>query len=102
MSERTTRRRRSGLALAFVLTVTLLSVPSAQAQVGDETGCLVPYLRGLRLPAVRVELEWANCALGRVHRKATTPDKRGKVLSQSPPAGRVRPAFHPVGVTIGR
>lgn len=102
MSERTASRRRSGLALAFVLAVTLLSVPSAQAESGDETGCLVPYLRGLRLPAVRVELEWANCSLGNVHRKATTPDKRGKVLSQSPPAGRVRPAFHPVGVTIGR
>ncbi|WP_243056924.1 PASTA domain-containing protein [Nocardioides sp. SR21] len=102
MSERSASSRRSGLTLALVLAVTLLSVPSAQAESGDETGCLVPYLRGLRLPAVRVELEWANCSLGNVHRKTTTPDKRGKVLSQSPPAGRVRPAFHPVGVTIGR
>jgi len=102
MSERTAPRRWSGLALASMLVVTLFSVPSAQADSGDETGCLVPYLRGLRLPAVRVELEWANCALGDVHRKAATPDKRGKVISQSPPAGRVRPAFHPVSVTIGR
>lgn len=102
MSERSASRRWSGLALAVVLAATLMSVPSAQAESGDETGCLVPYLRGLRMPAVKVELEWANCSLGNVHRKATTPDKRGKVLSQSPPAGRVRPALHPVGVTIGR
>ncbi|GAA4375199.1 hypothetical protein [Nocardioides caricicola] len=102
MSERTTARRWSGLALASVLTATLLSVPSAQAQGGDETGCLVPYLRGLRLPAVRVELEWANCSLGTVRRKSTTPDKRGELLSQSPRAGKVRPALYPVNVTMGR
>lgn len=103
MSARTAPRRRwSALSLAAVLAITLLSVPSSAVAGNDETGCLVPYLRGLRMPAVRVELEWANCSLGNVHRKASTPDKRGKVLSQSPPAGRVRPAFFPVGVTIGR
>ncbi len=106
-------RRWTGLVLASGLLISLTAVPHSDAAApparSDEvvsvdasrTGCLVPFLRGYRLPAVRTALEWANCSLGRVTYRRTEATKRGKVVAQSRVAGRRLPAGHPVGVTLG-
>lgn len=65
--------------------------------------CSVPRLRGLKMPQVRRKLRRANCSLGKVTRKrAAVRKKAGRVLHQSPRAGRVLAAGSPVRVTVGR
>lgn len=65
--------------------------------------CIVPRLRGLKMPQVRRRLSQANCRIGRVTRKRVAVKRRvGRVLRQSPVAGRVLPDDSRVRVTIGR
>lgn len=65
--------------------------------------CVVPRLRGLKLPQVRNRLRGANCRLGRVARtKVSKKRKVGRVLRQSPAAGRNLTEGSRVRVTIGK
>lgn len=49
--------------------------------------CLVPALRGLRLAVAKAAIVHAGCSVGRV-RQAQSRLRRGRVVSQSPRAGR--------------
>jgi hypothetical protein len=90
-------------------TVTVVPTPAiAPAEPGTGTGagsvavhCVVPGLVGKKLAAARKALGAAHCTLGKVkHRKVRHP-KRGRVLTQTAPAGRQLAAGSKVGVTVG-
>ncbi len=49
--------------------------------------CVVPAVRGQKLPAARTRLVRANCRLGSVKRSYSPTVKRGRVISQRPRAG---------------
>ncbi len=62
--------------------------------------CRVPRVIGLRLAVARTRIGRANCKVGRVRRARSR--RAGKVLSQSPKAGAVRPSGTKVNLTVGR
>ncbi len=62
--------------------------------------CKVPKLIGKKLKAAKRLLRKAHCKLGRVKKKHGATAKRGKIKSQSPKAGKVRPAGTKVKVTL--
>lgn len=65
--------------------------------------CVVPRLRGLKMPQVRNRLRNSNCALGRVTRKKVAAKRKaGRVLRQSPRAGLTLNEGARVRVTVGR
>ena len=53
--------------------------------------CRVPNVRGKTLAAARRSIRRARCTVGKVTRKPSGRVKRGRVISQSPRAGRLLP-----------
>lgn len=68
-------------------------------RIPDE--CVVPKLRGRRLPAARHLLQASHCRIGRVSRRPARPGLRNRVLEQDPHAGIVRPPHGKVDLTLG-
>ena len=64
--------------------------------------CKVPRVIGMRLPVARKKIANANCNTGRVRRARSAKKRVGKVLSQSPKAGSVRPRATKVNLVVGR
>jgi uncharacterized repeat protein (TIGR01451 family) len=64
--------------------------------------CVVPKLRGQNLKAVKRKLAAAHCKLGKVKRAYSAKVKRGKVVNQSPKAGRKLANGAKVNVTLSR
>lgn len=62
--------------------------------------CKVPRVIGLRLATARKRIGRANCRVGRVRRARSR--RVGRVLSQSPRAGSVRPRGAKVKLVVGR
>jgi len=63
--------------------------------------CVVPRVIGMRLATARARIGRANCRVGRV-RRARSRRRAGKVLSQSPRAGSLRPRGARVNLVVGR
>lgn len=63
--------------------------------------CIVPRLRSKKPRAARRALGNANCALSKVDRRSTRKRMRGRIVSQSPPAGTVAAAGSGVAVVVG-
>lgn len=66
------------------------------------TYCVVPNLRGKSKAAAAAALSAQKCSLGSTHKKKGPRTKRGKVLSQTVPAGISVKQGTAVGVTLGR
>jgi hypothetical protein len=64
--------------------------------------CVVPALKGMKLAAARRKLGAAHCRTGKVKRKKAARKKRGKVLSQSPRAGRALALQAKVSLVVGK
>lgn len=65
--------------------------------------CKVPKLTGLKLADARARLKAANCALGKVTRKATAKRRQsGRVVAQRTKAGTQLSDGAKVAVTVGR
>jgi hypothetical protein len=64
--------------------------------------CKVPSVKGRTLAQAKTALTKANCALGKVTRAFSTRAKKGKVLKQSPAAGRILAKGAKVAVTVGK
>jgi hypothetical protein len=64
--------------------------------------CKVPKLVGLTLKKARTKLLKAHCRLGKVKKKASSPKKKGRVLSQRPKPGKSFPGGSKVNVTVGK
>jgi len=64
--------------------------------------CRVPRVIGMRLAVARTKIASANCNTGSVRRVRSAKTRVGKVLSQSPKAGAVRPRATKVNLVVGR
>jgi subtilisin family serine protease len=73
------------------------AAPAALPRVPKVVRCVVPQLRGKTVPQARRALARAHCALGRVQRLG-----KGRIVSQSPRAGRRLSPGATVRVTVGR
>lgn len=51
-------------------------------------GCRVPNVRRKTLPAARRSIRRARCTVGKITRKSSARVKKGRIMSQSPRAGR--------------
>jgi Tol biopolymer transport system component len=79
-----------------------VSDPSAIPPPAPRSRCVVPRVIGLRLAVARKRIGRANCLVGRVRRARSSPRRAGKVLSQSPRPGAVRPRGARVDLVVGR
>jgi len=57
---------------------------------------------GLTLAKARAKIRKAHCRTGKVSRRVSVKRKRGKVLAQSPRAGRKLANGHRVNLVVGR
>jgi hypothetical protein len=64
--------------------------------------CVVPKLRGKRLPAAKRALRQAHCTIGRITRRRSSAVRRGKVISSRPKAKSRRPAGTKVALAVSR
>ena len=64
--------------------------------------CKVPRVIGMRLAVARKKIADANCNTGSVRRVRAAKQRAGKVLSQSPRAGLVRPRATKVNLVVGK
>jgi hypothetical protein len=69
--------------------------------LGDTT-CVVPRLTGKRLEAAKRAIRTAHCSLGRVRKAYSAKVRKGRVISQSPPAGKVLPEGGKLSLTISK
>jgi subtilisin family serine protease len=72
------------------------ATPAALLRKAKVVRCVVPKLRGKTVPQARRALARAHCALGRVQRLG-----KGRIVSQSPRAGRRLSPGRRVRVTVG-
>jgi len=64
--------------------------------------CKVPRVVGLTLKKARTTLLKAHCRLGKVKKKASSPKRNGRVLSQRPKPGKTLASGARVSVTVGK
>jgi beta-lactam-binding protein with PASTA domain len=62
--------------------------------------CIVPRLIGLKLARAKTKIRRAHCTVGRVQR--TRSRLVGRVVAQSPQAGKRRPRGFRVTIVVGR
>jgi len=98
---------RSGTGAAYVFHAAdesswaTSSTPNAALTNDALAHCVVPKLRGLKLPAARHALAVGRCNLGRVT-KVHSAHRKGRVLSQSRKAGTRLAIGAKVNVRLGR
>jgi hypothetical protein len=64
--------------------------------------CSVPSVRGKKLSAARSAITKAACRVGKVKRVRSRKVKRGRVISQSPKAGKSLPNLGKVNLVVSR
>jgi hypothetical protein len=64
--------------------------------------CSVPRVVGLTLAKAKAKIRKSHCRTGKLSRKVSVKRKRGKVLAQSPRAGRKLANGHRVNLVVGR
>ena len=64
--------------------------------------CVVPKLKGKRLGKAKRLIKNAHCTLGHVKRKEAPKKKPGRVLSQRPKPGAVKPPDAKVRVVVSK
>jgi beta-lactam-binding protein with PASTA domain len=64
--------------------------------------CRVPNVRGKTLVVARRSIKRARCAVGKITRKPSRKVKKGRVISQSPRAGRLLPQNSKVKLVVSR
>src|SRR5262249_50306231 len=78
------------------------STPNATLTNDALAACVVPKLKGLRLPGAKSRLMVGRCHLGRVTRVYSTHRKKGRVLSQSRRPGRRLAIGAKIRVRVGK
>jgi hypothetical protein len=69
---------------------------------GEQQTCLVPKVVGKKLAKAKTLIKKAGCRVGTVTRKHASKRKRGRVLRQSPAAGKRKPLGTKVKLVVGR
>jgi hypothetical protein len=88
-------------------TIPPLAIPDLSAEASpdltfpSEVECQVPKLKGKTLKQAKPVLAAAHCKLGRVSKRKGVKAKRGKVVSELPPAGSRAAAEAHVQVRLG-
>jgi beta-lactam-binding protein with PASTA domain len=62
--------------------------------------CHVPRVIGLKLARAKTKIRRAHCSVGRIRRARSR--RPGRVIGQSPRAGKVKPRGYPVKLVVGR
>jgi IPT/TIG domain/PASTA domain len=90
---------------AVNVAVTTVAGTATSAQQFTSTApaptCTVPKLTAKKLKAAKKGLTKADCKLGKLTKKKGATAKTGKVVKQSPKAGKVLPAGSKVSVRLG-
>jgi Tol biopolymer transport system component len=76
--------------------------PLGTPALAPQPKCKVPRVIGMRVAVARRRIAKANCNTGRVRRARSAKTRVGKVLSQSPKAGSVRPRATKVNLVVGK
>jgi beta-lactam-binding protein with PASTA domain len=63
---------------------------------------VVPRVVGLSLARAKARIRTRHCSVGRVKRKFSTLKKKGKVLAQSPKAGKNLKRGAKVNLVVGK
>lgn len=64
--------------------------------------CLVPNVKGKKLPAAKGAITSAHCSVGKIQKAFSAKVKRGRVISQSPKPGTTRAAGSAVKLTVSK
>jgi hypothetical protein len=64
--------------------------------------CVVPKVIGLSLAKAKVKITKAHCRVGKVTKKHSTKKKKGKVIKESPKAGKKLALNSKVNLTLGK
>jgi outer membrane protein assembly factor BamB len=64
--------------------------------------CHVPNVVGLKLAKARARIRARHCSIGRISKRASAPAKKGRVLWQSPKAGRTLRNQAKVNLRVGK
>jgi len=64
--------------------------------------CVVPKLKGKRLPAARTAIKRAHCSVGKITRVKSSKKSKNRVISQSPKAGAHRAEGSKIALKVGK
>lgn len=64
--------------------------------------CKVPRIKGMKMPAAEKALRLAHCEVGRIKHERSKKVRKDRVLSTSPPDGRVFPAGHRIELFLSK
>ncbi len=88
-------------AVDITVTTVAGTTPIALGDKFTYKACVVPKLNGKKLKAAKKKLKKASCKLGKVTRHKGVTSKTGKVVKQSPKAGKQLAPGSKVKVTLG-
>jgi hypothetical protein len=93
----------SGGGCSGTVKTCMLSLSSARTVTARfaSTVCHVPKVVGMKLSAAKAAIKAAGCKVGKVKKKAK-PNKKGKVLSQNPKAGKTVALGTKVKLVVGK
>lgn len=77
------------------------STPPTSTPTVEAPHCVVPKLDGEKLKTAKKKIKGADCRVGLVSKKNGVKLANGKVIKQSPKAGKVLPAHTGVSVKLG-
>jgi hypothetical protein len=75
--------------------------PTAPTDTFTYTACITPNLAGKKLKKAKKRLKAADCKIGKVKRKGDATAKTGKVVKQSPKAGKALAPGSKINLTLG-
>jgi subtilisin-like proprotein convertase family protein len=64
--------------------------------------CVVPKLKGKRLPAARTAIKRAHCSVGKITRVKSSKKSKNRVIAQSPKAGAHRAEGSKIALKVGK
>ena len=82
-----------GMGANHAVTATFTSAPKK---------CVVPKVVGLKLAKAKTKIKKAHCRVGKITKKHSSKKKKGKVIKQSPRAGKHLKAGSKVKLTVGK
>jgi beta-lactam-binding protein with PASTA domain len=82
------------------VTVTTVAGAATSAQTFAYQGCVVPKLKGKGLKAAKKKARAKDCKIGTVKKLGDTTAKSGKVVTQSPPPGKVLAPGSKINLTL--
>jgi hypothetical protein len=84
------------------VSVTTIAGTATSPKSFDYQACVVPKLKGKKLKAAKKKTKAADCRLGKVSKRDGAGAKTGKVVKQSPKAGKVLSPGTKVRVVLGK